>query len=134
MTEAEVDKAAIERFVREQLGCACPADVFSSINLVKNPPEFSDLMKGNLLAIGGRLLIYLLETDDLLLIVPKLEQLFRRGHEIRNAGGFNRFRLVVAAPVEQPAQEVLMREFDSLSGLDEKLHLHVIRTEQLPKL
>ena len=133
MSKKNTDKGAIVRFVREELGCACPDEVFESISIRNYVAEPGDVLKGKLLEIGGRLLVYLVKTEDVTSVVSHMEQIFRRGRELRNAGGFNRFRLVVAVPVVQPAEELLSQEFDSLTGLDKKLHLHVISNDQLPR-
>ena len=134
MSGAEIDRAVIEKFVREELGCTCPTEVFASVSLEKNPAIFSGLLKGYLLEIGGKLLVYLVETDDLALVSTNLEKIFRRGREKRDADGFNRFRLVVSTPDIQPARQVLLQQFNDLHELDEKLHLHVIQPQQLPEL
>lgn len=134
MSETDVNRAAIEKFVREGLGCTCPDEVFQSISVEQNPTAFADLHKGHLLAIGGKLLVYLVETDDWASVAVNLEQIIRRGREKRDDGGFNRFRLVVSTPEIQPARQILMRKFDALNELDEKLHLHVIAPDQLPEL
>jgi hypothetical protein len=128
---SQTDRVAIEKFVREELGCTCPAEVFTSTYLEKNPDAFSDLVKGTLLRIGGRLLVYVVKMGDLASAGPKLEQILRRGREVRNADGFNRFRLVVVASDIEAGQQILLQNFESLSDLDEKLHLHVIKPEQL---
>ena len=53
---------------------------------------------------------------------------------MRDAGKFNRFRLVVATPNIQPARQIMLRQFDTLVELDERLHLHVITPDQVPQL
>jgi hypothetical protein len=134
MSETDVKRAAIEKFVREGLGCTCPDEVFHSLRVEQNPATFSDLHKGYLLAIGGKLLVYLVETNDWASVAANLEQIIRLGREKRDAGEFNRFRLVVSTPDIHSARPILMRKFDALNELDEKLHLHVIAPDQLPEL
>lgn len=134
MAESEVPKDEIKKFIKEVLGCKCPDNVFNAISVVHNPVEFDDLQKGDLLAIGGKLLIYLVITHDWSLLADSLEQILKRGREKRDAGKFNRFRLVIVTPDIQPARQILLRQFDTLGELDEKLHLHVITPDQLPKL
>ena len=134
MAESDVPKEEIEKFVREDLGCTCPNEVFDAISVVHNPVEFDELQKGCLLAIGGKLLIYLVMTHDWPSLTDSLEQILKRGREMRDAGKFNRFRLVVVTSDIQPARRLLLRQFDKLSELDESLHLHVITPDQLPKL
>ena len=130
----ETDKQAIKGFVQEVLGCKCPNEVFLRINVEKNPTNFADLSQGDLIEIGGKLLVFLLKTNDGEILTSKLEQIFNRGREACDKGGFNRFRLVVSAPGKQPAQDMLTRQFETLEDLDERLHLHVIGTDQLPDL
>jgi hypothetical protein len=80
------------------------------------------------------LLVYLVKTHDWSSLIDSLEQIFNRGREERDAGKFNRFRLVVVTPDIQPARQILLRQFDTLSERDERLHLHIVTPDQLPKL
>lgn len=121
---------AIEQFVRGVLGCGCPAAVFRSVTLEDNPPDFADLAPARLIRIGGRLLVLLLETRGQDALALPLEQLFVRGRQLRDAEGCNRFRLVVAAPAA--VHQSLADRFSGLDGLDERLHLHVVTSGQLP--
>ena len=60
------------------------------------------------------------------------QQLFNRGREKRDEGGFNRFRLVVSTSETQSTREIIDPAVSkSLEDLDERLHLHVIGVEQL---
>ena len=131
---SDTNKQAIKGFVQGVLGCKCPSEVFLSINVEKNPTNFADLSQGDLIAIGGKLLVFLIKTDNGEILASKLEQIFNRGREIRDKGGFHRFRLVISAPVKQPAEEILTRQFEILENPGERLHLHVIVTDQLPDL
>ena len=131
---SETDKKAIKSFVQGVLGCTCPNEVFLNIKLEKNPSSFADTSRGDLISIGGTLLVYLIKPTDGEDMAGRLGQLFNRGREIRDKGGYNRFRLVVSTSRIQPTQEILARKFEALEDLDERLHLHVIETEQLPDL
>jgi len=134
MAESGVPKEEIKKFVREDLGCTCPDEVFEVTSVVHDPVEFNDLQKGDLYEIGGKLLVYLVMTHDWSSLIDSLEQIFKRGREMRDAGKFNRFRLVVVTPNIQPARQKLLRQFDTLVELDERLHLHVITPDQVPQL
>lgn len=131
---SETDKKAIKSFVQGVLGCTCPNEVFLSINLERNPSNFADISRGDLISLGGTLLVYLIKPNDGEDLAGKLEQLFNLGRETRDNGGFNRFRLVVSTSREQPTRKSLARQFEILENLDERLHLHVIGTNQLPDL
>ena len=134
MAESGVPKEEIKKFVREDLGCTCPDEVFEAISVVHDSVEFGDLQKGCLLAIGGKLLVYLVVTHDWSSLIDSLEQIFKRGREMRDAGKYNRFRLVVVTPNIQSARQILLCQFDTLIELDERLHLHVITPDQVPQL
>ena len=132
MTEiSETDRQAVKEFVQEVLGCTCPNEVFRNINLEKNPSNFADLSRGDLIAIGDKLLVYIVKASDGEVLAGMLQQLFNLGREKRDEGGFNRFRLVVSTSETQSTRETLTRRYEALEDLDERLHLHVIGVEQL---
>ena len=133
MSETVVNKSAIEKFVREVLGCTCPDEVFDFIRVEPNPGGLDNLSQGYLLIIGGRLLVYVIKTKDWTSVKGKLEQIFSWGRKRRDAGKFNRFRLVVATSDFEPTQETLFQELDRLVDTNARLHLHVILPEDLPE-
>lgn len=118
----------IEGFVREALGCACPPGVFGDIRLETGPDSFPDFPGARLLAIGGRLLLLLVDTDAADMDAGRISVLLERGRVLRDAGGFNRFRLVIASPA------LAATEPGNAPGGDDRLHLHRIATSQLPDL
>lgn len=127
-------RAAIESFIRHILGCQCPDEVFRAITVSTNSEPFHEWPSSYLLAIGGKLLVLIIESDDRVALAGGLAGLFRRGRELRDAQGFNRFRLVVAASDIGLMKEDLLRHFETLEGSDSRLHLHVIAPDQLPHL
>lgn len=122
----------IEDFVRGSLGCNCPAKVFDLIDVVDNPVEFEDLSANQLIKIGGILLVLVLQVEAWGPLQSNLETIFKRGIEMRDARSFNRFRLVVATHDADNARQSLNKYFETFSGVDEKIHLHVVTPEQLP--
>ena len=120
----------IEQFVGGVLGCGCPAAVFQSVTLEDNPSAFADLVPARLIRIGGRLLVLLLDVREREAAALPLEQLFARGRQLRDSQGYNRFRLVVAAPAS--VHRPLAQRFTGLDLPDERLHLHVVSAGQLP--
>ena len=125
---------AIKIFVQEILGCTCPDEVFSNIEIEINPSELVDISQGELISIGDKLLVYLVSTNEAEFLADKLEQIFIRGREIRNMRSFNRFRLVVSSQREQESRVILTRKRARLENIDERLHLHVIAPEHLPDM
>ena len=114
----------IKRFVRKQLGCKCPDEVFSSIEIIHKPDVFSSLPVDYLLEIGGRLLLAVV-TCDIHLIPACLKEIINTGRLYRDSHGFNRFRLVVAIK-DNEIQDAIQSAYDLLALNDEKIHLHII--------
>ncbi len=132
MSELFINKTALRKFVREELGCTCDDEVFEAISIVHKPQGEENVDTGYLLKIGGKLLVYLIEPEIQELLAGKLEQIFKWGREMRDKGGYNRFRLVVMTPDVDLLGENLQRHFSTLPKLDERLHLHVIRRDKMP--
>ena len=130
MQTPSVNSDVIKHFVREQLGCGCPDEVFSTIRVSYNPDVFDDKLVDYLLQIGGRLLVAV-STQDWQKLNQQLEPVFQAGKAYRDAHGFNRFRLVVAT-TNKGAPASMMATFNALKVTDEKTHLHVIDPADLP--
>ena len=126
--------AALIKFVRHELGCKCPDEVFNSISLSEHPEAFSDFPKSCLIGVGGQLLILLVNAHHWHTLTGQLDKLFRHGRQLRDSGGFNRFRLVIATPDATTANTLLTQAFTRLDNRDERLHLHVISPDRLPDL
>lgn len=124
----------VEGFVRDTLGCACPPAVFGDIRLDTGPAGFPDVPGARLLAIGGRLLVLLVDGSAATLAPRQVNALLHRGRELRDAGGFNRFRLVIVAPQESLAGTPAAADLDDVVKEDGRLHLHAIAPSQLPVL
>lgn len=124
----------IKHFIRSELGCACPDEVFEAIDVQHAPSRFEGLPGDCLIVIAKRLLVLLIDTGHWRDVSRHLESLVSRGRELRDVGGFNRIRFVVATPDNEAAKTVLMEQFGSLPSLDDRIHLHVISPEGLPAL
>jgi len=122
----------VEGFVRDALGCACPPAVFEDVRLETGPAAFPEIPGARLLAIGGRLLVLLVDAGAVDLEAPQIGALLRRGRELRDSGGFNRFRLVIVAPQGSAARRYAAIEPDGGVAGDDRLHLHTIAPAQLP--
>ena len=131
MTTDNIKSSDIKRFVREQLGCSCPDEVFSTGCITRNPDSFKSLPIDILIEIGNRLLVAI-SIQDWCKVNVNLEQIFKTGKTYRDSRGFNRFRLVVAT-TDKEALASMQSCFDSLTSKDEKTHLHVIDPVVLPE-
>lgn len=124
----------VKHLVRSVLGCACPDQVFDSIDIRPASARFPGLPGDHLIAIGDRLLLLVISSSSWQEVLDPLERLFVRGRELRDGDGFNRFRLVVAVQELGPAQAALTERFRALADADDRMHLHVIGTEVLSAL
>jgi hypothetical protein len=130
------------RFVREALGCECPDDVLSRIECSGGHilPSGTALMYR--LDVGGRLLVYVADEAAIEAGTGQgpLMRFLQEGIAERDRFGFNRFRLaIVSDNIEDTGRWVLgmlapaggLLDLSSLEGLDERVHLHVIRRDRL---
>ena len=124
----------VEGFVREALGCACPPAVFENIRLETDPAGFPGIPGARLLAIGGRLLVLLVDAMTADMAAQQGNTLLLAGRDLRDAGGFNRFRLVLVAPPGCDPGALTTIDPASTGGVDDRVHLHTLSSSQLPAL
>lgn len=91
----------IKRFVQETLGCSCPEEVFDKIECETDV----SCTWWKRIDVGHRLLIYILDATAVSDLTSTVLNAVQKGVAERNTGGFNHFRLVVAAsnPIETKA-------------------------------
>lgn len=119
-----------KQFIRDTLGCGCPDEVFEKIDIT---PLATDQSTGSpvlRINVGDRLLIYIAEDID----EAQVAEVLRAGIAERDAGGFNRFRLVVGCYDTLPEPTYGSSLMAALSPGDEKVHLHLIPVSEIPQL
>jgi hypothetical protein len=118
-------QAAIERLVREDLGCTCPAEVFNCIeDRLLVLPGLADPARR--FAIGGRLLVYLIAVTDAAQARAQLPLWLTAGRAERDAAAMNRLRLVLITAEPEAICHALQSAFAALPERDERTHLHVL--------
>ena len=129
MPTLPTNTASIQHFVRGTLGCKCPDAVFKAITISReqDPDTNTPYVR---LVIGDRLLIYILDTRHTKKRSTAITALTTRGRTERDTAGLNRFRLVLAS--EHPTQAQAQASVTDAPGYDDRTHLHVIATDQLP--
>ena len=125
------DRQSIEHFVRTTLGCKCPDEVFRSISIERGFASDAAMPRTRLV-IGGRLLIDVVEAQTAKSTAAVVLKLTTQGRSERDAKHFNRYRLVVAS--DHPTQVLTdtKASFASVAGDDNRAHLHIVATDQLP--
>jgi hypothetical protein len=125
------DRASIEHFVRGALGCGCPDEVFEHV-VISRLPAIAGRPTILQLLVGSRLLIHVVAPPDGAAANGWLEQLVANGRAARDRHGYNRFRLVIAAPTLSASSHDIQERFARAIVGDPKAHLHFVRTDQLP--
>lgn len=132
----EVPKAsenqALKQFVREVLGCNCPEEVFQNIQIARGSKALAAYPADYQIAIGGRLLIVVVTDKEPAALNKQFASIVAEGKQVRDAGGFNRFRLVVLSAQTSATGKLLQQQFDKLPSRDEKIHLHVVSAASWP--
>ena len=122
--------ARVRDFVRQDLGCGCPAEIFADMDLAVAEPR-SDMPALKKLLIGRRLLICILPCDDPTALQHFLPPLVRELRQERDSLGYNRVRIVIAT--REPAESQLTAGlfFQNFEGVDERMHLHILPADHL---
>jgi len=117
---------AIKDFVVNVLGCGCPEEVFSSIQLETAPGPVGGIQPSFVIRIGGRLMVLGVPCENIMPQEGSLADLVSAGMGSRDGEGFNRLRIVVVS--DDPDCEATLRPvFDRIPGLDDRVHLHVVK-------
>lgn len=116
----------LERFARETLGCHCAPEVFARVaeDLVPLPGLSAPVRR---IAIGGRLLIYLIPIAEPAVAVARIKDWAAAGLAQRDRHGMNRVRLVLGLADATPAASAaIAAAFAQLPAHDDRLHLHLL--------
>ena len=119
---------AVVPFVRDVLGCNCPAEVFRTVESVQRTLSGVPCQR---VLVGRRLLVYLVDWGLLGENGVSLEALLEAGRRERDREGYNRLRIVVVGESGLSGRET--RSTDGLCRLggDEKAHIHFVTRSQL---
>jgi hypothetical protein len=119
---------AIKKFAVNVLGCGCSEEVFLSIELEKTPGPMGGIEPSFEIRIGGRLMIIGVACEIVRSPEDSLANFVVAGMEAREGERFNRLRIVVVS--DDPDCEVILRpSFERIPGLDDRVHLHVVKKE-----
>jgi hypothetical protein len=121
----------IRQFVQETLGCSCPEEVFARIDYRENDDQ--EIWEKRII-VGDRLLIYVINPDDLSEIRGLIQSAIRQGVEERNELGFNRFRLVVVATQPDEQASIAESAFAHSEYVDDRTHLHVVTEREVAEI
>jgi len=126
------DDQNIIKFVRHTLGCRCPDEVFDQIECRNGDSQTNIYTRS--ITLGGRLLIYIWETNDSSIVEAGLPAMLVSGKDERNRRGLNRLRVVIATDDVDYIGSIAQRLFRDLSDKDERVHLHVVHMHDVANL
>lgn len=124
------EQPAIARFVRETLGCGCPDEVFQSIE-VSDAGTADGTVSFTRLVIGQRLLIHVWRPATAAPLPEDVQALAEEGCAERDARGYNRYRLVIAATEPAATIDAVAATFNDAVGGDDRAHVHVLAASEL---
>ena len=131
MTNEETTR--LRTFIRSTLGCGCPDNVLDWIQCTHTelaPEQDTRIAR---IDVGGQLLVYVLEIEGHDRRVDEaLPAVVSAAVVDRSTGSFNRLRIVVAVDDPDEMKPRLEKVFGDSAPADDKVHLHVVRTTDLP--
>jgi hypothetical protein len=123
----------IVRFIRGDLGCACPDEVLREIRIERSG-QTSDLDAEFVrIDVGGRLLVWVLAVKDPPNGLADLVSCaVMAGLKERDRLSFNRLRVVLASANPSAIDESARQAFDACHRPDDRIHLHVVDSRSVP--
>ena len=111
----------IRGFVRDDLGCECPEEIFEQVRILRN--EASPGPTKLSLIIGETLLVVFASAEELAPIGNVIDRLLLSGVTYRDSTGLNRFRLIVCGKIDDDEKAKIAGE---QKRYDKKVHVHYI--------
>jgi hypothetical protein len=124
---------SVKEFVVNVLGCGCPEEVFRDIELNKTPVPMGAIPLDFEIRVGGRLIIFGVTEKNILSSDAALAALVAAGTKIRDGMKFNRIRFVVISD-DADCEAMLSARFAQLPGLDDRIHMHVVKKELINRM
>jgi hypothetical protein len=132
VTEVDMNEA-VKAFAVNVLGCNCPEEVFSAIEFEKAPGPVGGVGPIFQILIGGRLMVLGVTDSELRGSLESLARVVAEGVARRDRQGFNRLRIVVVS--DDPGCVARLKPlFEGIPEKDDRVHLHVLRREEIEPL
>ena len=128
LADAFINLEAVRQLIREELGCACPPEIFEEV-VVGSPSIFGGLKihSSVQVLVGHRLLVSLVPVDDLKDVKRNAMELLFDGRGIRDKYGLNRYRLVLVGHANEEVLSELQKE---AGDMDDRMHVHLIELDR----
>lgn len=119
----------ISSFVKGNLGCQCPEEVFSSIEFQPDVRLNIDLRLKSKIVVGKKLLIYIIDVPDTRFVHENLLTLFFFGKDEKELKAYKTMRLVLVTDNVEEVKSMADSMYNDLAGvmdLEGSIHLHVV--------
>jgi len=126
--EAFVSTTKIRAFVRDTLKCGCPESVFDDVRIgLPNLYDTHRVPGGLEILVGRRLLVAIAPFEDVGDPDSDIPKMLDEGRRVRDANGFNRYRLVLVGSFDAGRRARL----ESLAAtLDDRIHIHLVDKQE----
>ena len=121
----EDPKESLKQFVKSDLGCSCPDEVFDTIRKSSYVELEPGLSADCVYEIGNRLLIFIIHVKNPESLESNLPKFIKHGKTWRDDEGLNRFRLVILIDNSKAVEKKAKKIFAKYAKKDKKLHLHL---------
>ena len=91
MNQKMTQKELVRNFVQNVLGCGCPEGVFEEIEVKQGPVDIDGIPVTRSIKVGGRLLIYIILSEDLNDGSDSLKALIQSGKKCATVKGSTGF-------------------------------------------
>jgi hydrogenase maturation factor len=115
---------ALKDFVKNELGCKCPDDVFKRMK-VNEKIIMGNFQIDRRIIIGNKLLLYILFNDSVDVLIKNLPYIIEYGIGDREKHGFNRLRIVILKDNIE-IQNSLTTLISKIERENQKAHVHVM--------
>jgi len=126
--DAFVSTSRVRAFVQDVLKCGCPESVFDDVRIGLPGLYGTHRVAGGLeILVGRRLLVAIAPFEDVGDPDSDIPKMLDEGRRVRDANGFNRYRLVLVGSFDAGRRARL----ESLAAtLDDRIHIHLVDKQE----
>jgi hypothetical protein len=121
LNDIDIFLQKIREFAQDDLGCACPENVFEQIRFLRGEASPGNTSLG--IVIGERLLILFIDSGEIMQFESEMPRIILSGVTYRDSIGLNRFRLVLTGSFTKEQKSSIERE---MAKYGDKVHAHYL--------
>ena len=126
--DAFVSTSRVRAFVRDVLKCGCRESVFDDVRIGLPGLYGTHRVAGGLeILVGRRLLVAVVPFEDVGDPESEIPKMLEEGRRVRDANGFNRYRLVLVGSFDAGRRARLE---SMAAALDDRVHIHLVDEDE----